>query len=104
VDPSDYVNMAIWKASANGHVEVVEVLLSNPRVDPSAKDNEAIRAASKGGHVEVVQLLSQHQKVIDTFKVISLDPYPSSIHPYLEKFTANYIPFIIEDFTSKYDL
>jgi ankyrin repeat protein len=41
----------------NGYVEVVKLLLNEPRVDPSADDNCAIRLASKNGHFEVVKLL-----------------------------------------------
>jgi hypothetical protein len=54
---------AISLASENGHVEVVKLLLNDPRVDPSAYNNDAIRWASKYGHVEVVKLLLNDPRV-----------------------------------------
>jgi ankyrin repeat protein len=63
VDPSTNDNYAIRRASANGHVEVVRLLLSDDRVDPSATDNYAIRRASANGHVEVVRLLLSDGRV-----------------------------------------
>ena len=59
-DPTADDNAAIRVASANGHVEVVKILLSDKRVVPSADDNAAIRWASANGHVEVVKILYQH--------------------------------------------
>jgi ankyrin repeat protein len=41
-----------------GHVDVVKLLLADPRVDPAAIDNFAIRWSSQNGHVEVVKLLA----------------------------------------------
>jgi len=46
--------MLICFASANGHTEVVNVLLADSRVNPSERDNEAIQCASRNGHTEVV--------------------------------------------------
>jgi ankyrin repeat protein len=38
------INITLFKAirvaSSNGHLEVVKLLLNDPRVDPSVKDNE----------------------------------------------------------------
>jgi ankyrin repeat protein len=54
---------AIRLASKNGHVEVVKLLLNDPRVDPSAENNYAIRLASENGHVEAVKLLLNDPRV-----------------------------------------
>ena len=56
-------NWAIRVASYNGHLEVVNRLLEDPRVDPSAHCNEAIRAASKRGHLGVVSRLLEDPRV-----------------------------------------
>jgi hypothetical protein len=50
-------------ASENGHLEVVKLLLADPRVDPSDYNNIAIQAASKNGQLEVVRLLLSHPRV-----------------------------------------
>ncbi len=69
VDPSDNFNYAIRKASENGHVEIVRLLLSgntslplrlttiDKRVNPGRNYNIAIRNASSNGHLKVVQEL-----------------------------------------------
>ena len=44
-------------ASENCRVDVVKLLLSDPRVDPSANDNYALRLAIQNGHKDVVKLL-----------------------------------------------
>jgi hypothetical protein len=41
------------------HVEVVRLLLADPRTDPSAWNNYAIRLASENKHKEVVELLQK---------------------------------------------
>jgi hypothetical protein len=62
-DPSAQANGAIRQASENGHIEVVRLLLTDPRVDPSALDNYAIRFASQNGHLDVVRLLLTDPRV-----------------------------------------
>jgi len=42
----------VAKASENGHVEVVKLLLEHG-ADPTVEDNKAIRKASSYGHLEV---------------------------------------------------
>lgn len=49
-------------ASANGHSEVIQLLLLDDRVNPYAENNEEIREASQNGHVEVVSLLLQDNR------------------------------------------
>ena len=63
VDPSANNNDAIRCASWNGHVEVVKLLLNDPRADPSANNNYAICLASRGGHVDVVELLLDDPRI-----------------------------------------
>jgi hypothetical protein len=46
-----------------GHVEVVKLLLADPRVDPSANDDEAFNDACMDGHVEIVTLLLADTRV-----------------------------------------
>ena len=46
-------------ACMNNRIEIVKLLLQDPRVDPSDQNNEAIRWVSRYGRVEVVKLLSQ---------------------------------------------
>ena len=63
VDPSENDNWAIRIASQNGYVEIVRLLLADPRVDPFATNNWAIRYASENGHIEVVRLLLEDSRV-----------------------------------------
>ena len=63
VDPSANDNRAIKLASQYGHVDVVRLLLADPRVDPSAIGNRAIQDASEGGHVEAVRQLLADPRV-----------------------------------------
>ena len=44
-------------------MDIVRLLLEDPRVDPSVRENECIRTASQRGHKEVVQLLLQDPRV-----------------------------------------
>ena len=53
----------IQEASKNGHIQVVERLLQDPRVDPSAGNNYAIRMASHRDHIHVVERLLQDPRV-----------------------------------------
>ena len=62
-DPSFNDNDAIRMASANGHPEVVKLLLADNRVDPAANNNNAIKMASLRGHPEVVKLLLANNRV-----------------------------------------
>lgn len=44
VDPSTQAKDAIARAGENGHANVVELLLADPRVDPLAEDEEGNQA------------------------------------------------------------
>jgi ankyrin repeat protein len=52
VNPSANDNDAVIRASANGHSEVVKLLLEDERVDPAARDQEALCAACSISHDE----------------------------------------------------
>src|SRR3989304_3571773 len=63
VDPVANDNYVIRWASHYGYLEVVQLLLQDPRVNPAANDNQAIRIASQNGHLEVVRLLLQDPRM-----------------------------------------
>ncbi|KAJ3318151.1 hypothetical protein HDV06_000780 [Boothiomyces sp. JEL0866] len=54
-DPSDYNNDALFSATQTGSLEIVELLLRDPRVDPSDMDSIAFRNACSNGHYEIVK-------------------------------------------------
>ena len=60
VDP---INNAIGWAARNGHIEVVELLLTDGRADPSANSNCAIRLAAEYGYAKVVELLLADKRI-----------------------------------------
>ena len=66
VDPTMKDNIAIRLASDYGYLEMVKLLLADPKVDPGANNNEAIRYASIGGHTDVVKLLLADSRVDPT--------------------------------------
>jgi hypothetical protein len=57
------MDCAIRRASTNGHLETVNLLLVDERVDPSAKDNFALCCASRDGRLKVVKLLLTNSRV-----------------------------------------
>ena len=78
IDPSDLDSYTIIQASREGHKEVVEILLKDPRefgsldpndkplkrlVNPSADHNWAIIQASNNGHKEIVEMLLKDSRV-----------------------------------------
>jgi len=68
IDPSAQNNWTIKVAAENGHQDVVELLLKDPRVDPSAEDNWAIKWAAFNCYHDIVELLEQHQYKIDNVR------------------------------------
>jgi hypothetical protein len=58
IDPSIGNNEAIRRAASNGHIEIVQWLLSDPRVDPTDLNNDAICIAAQNGYLEVVKILA----------------------------------------------
>lgn len=66
-DPSIKDDYALRYACDLGNIEIVKILLNDPRVSPNSFNNEAIKIASKRGHVAVVNALIDHDKFIDFF-------------------------------------
>lgn len=56
-------NDAMRVASQNGHVELVKLLISHPKVNPSFKGDYPIRFAAANGHVDVVKFLLLDSRV-----------------------------------------
>lgn len=54
---------ALFKASGIVNVELVRLVLRDPRVNPAHDNNRAIAVASENGHVEVVRLLLGDSRV-----------------------------------------
>jgi ankyrin repeat protein len=59
----DNKNQRVICAAYFGNLEVVTLLLQDPRVDPSARNSDAIQWASYNGHLEIVTLLLQDPRV-----------------------------------------
>jgi ankyrin repeat protein len=56
-------NVPIMKASKNGNLENVRLLLSHPKVDPSDNDNLALRSALIHRKIDIVKLLLQDKRI-----------------------------------------
>lgn len=65
-DPSSKDNMALFMASYNNHVAVVDILLKDPRVDPTALGNSAFLIACYVGNLEIVERLLQDKRIVPT--------------------------------------
>ncbi|KAJ3023961.1 UNVERIFIED_CONTAM: hypothetical protein HDU68_008360 [Siphonaria sp. JEL0065] len=63
VDPQARNNIPLRAAAANGHLEIVNLLLETAKVDPSANNNCALGLAAENGHVEIVTRLLQDSRV-----------------------------------------
>eukprot|EP01124_Arcella_intermedia_P001090 TRINITY_DN10588_c0_g1_i1.p1 TRINITY_DN10588_c0_g1~~TRINITY_DN10588_c0_g1_i1.p1 ORF type:complete len:901 (+),score=214.20 TRINITY_DN10588_c0_g1_i1:194-2704(+) len=63
VDPSANDNATIIHACTHGMLDIVQLLLKDPRVDPSDNRDTALRAAASNGHVDVVRLLLSDKRV-----------------------------------------
>ena len=59
-----------FNAAKNGHLDVVQLLLEDPRVDPSANHNLAIRLAALYGRHQIVKLLFTDPRVDPSDKLI----------------------------------
>ena len=53
----------MWIIEATKDVEIVKLLMSDPRVNPADQNNQAIVKAAKGGHTETVKLLLSDPRV-----------------------------------------
>ncbi len=63
-----YANAVFFWATENGHYEIVEHLLKDPRVTPHANNNHAIGISAENGHNKVVKLLLKNKHVDPTTK------------------------------------
>jgi hypothetical protein len=70
VDPSYDNNLAIECASEYGLVEVVKVLLADPRVDPSVMNSSSLMGAVREKHSIIVRLLIAHPKITSVNDII----------------------------------
>jgi hypothetical protein len=57
------LNVALLRATENGHVDVVDYLLRHAMFDPSANDNGAVRWAAARGHLAIVERLLEDDRV-----------------------------------------
>ena len=58
-------------AIIKGDIELVKLLLSDPRVDPSADNNFAIKKAAENGHYKIVKLLLNDPRVDPSVEVFN---------------------------------
>jgi hypothetical protein len=65
IDIHSYNEYALQSASANGHLEVVRILLKNG-ADLHAGDDYALQSASRNGQLEVVRLLLKNGARLDS--------------------------------------
>jgi hypothetical protein len=82
VDIHIFLSIAIHKAATNGHLDIVTLLLKDPRVDPNAKDKygstgkgkeiqisicdtlqQALHWSASSGHLDIVSLLLKELRV-----------------------------------------
>jgi hypothetical protein len=61
----DTSNAAIRIAARNGYINIVRLLMKDPRVDPSAANNFALNWSYYGGHKDVAMLLLTDKRVRD---------------------------------------
>ena len=50
-------NYPLIAAAKNGHVEIVKLLLEDPRVDPEANENAALIVACQNNQLDVVKVV-----------------------------------------------
>jgi hypothetical protein len=81
-DPSVRANDAVCLAAANGHVNVVKLLLQDERVSPAAQENNAVFYAAWNGHCDVLEILLADPRIDGTAAI----PVASSraVHVLLE--------------------
>lgn len=62
-DPSVCDDYPILRASYEGHFQVVNMLIKDPRVNPAARDNAVIGYACDNGHFQIVKILLEDPRV-----------------------------------------
>ncbi|KNC73428.1 hypothetical protein SARC_14015 [Sphaeroforma arctica JP610] len=50
-------NYPLWRASKNGHTDVVRLLLGSDKVNPGDDKSVALRVACEEGHIEIVRMM-----------------------------------------------
>jgi hypothetical protein len=68
IDPSIYNNYAIRIASVSGFLDIVKLLMKDPRIDPSFDKNWAFRYAIKYDHLKVAKELLKDKRVRDKLR------------------------------------
>jgi hypothetical protein len=68
-DPSENDNQPIIEASGSGHLNVVKLLLKDPRVDPSAQGNWAIRRAYIYRYPDITKFLLKQPAVLKSLSL-----------------------------------
>ena len=63
IDPSVHEHCILINACVHGDVQLLDLLLKDPRVNPAAIQNLAIRSASRNGHLAVVDRLLREPRV-----------------------------------------
>lgn len=61
----DMTNAPLRIAARNGNIEMVKILMKDPRVDPSAGNNFALNWSFYGGHKELAKFLLTDKRVKD---------------------------------------
>ncbi len=64
VNPGIHDNTALLTAVYNGHTNVVELLLSDPRVNPNVRDGKAIILAIEENRNDILQLLLKDPRIV----------------------------------------
>ena len=60
-------------------MDIVRLLLSDPRVNPGDYNNETIRLASKNGHMDIVRLLFSDTRVFNSLSQQDIQTYQTQI-------------------------
>lgn len=63
VDPTVYNDAAIRVACGNGHIEVVKLLLADPRVDPTTRSNHCILVSIMSRNIELFKIIISDYRI-----------------------------------------
>ncbi len=88
VNPSQGHNRAFINACAEGHLEVVRLLLSIPGVDPADLDNSALKVATvyrPAYNWKLVRLLLQDDRVRKGYPIHKRSDYGKEILPVIRE-------------------
>ncbi len=56
----------LGEAAKKGYLDLVDLILQDPRTDPSIKNNEALTSAIKNANLELVDMLLSHPRLVIT--------------------------------------